>query len=104
QMRPRCRRAAASFRRHLVEKEIGERRAGERAAVGKDAQQAVVARVEAALDVVEELPAELQRLTSADPRQLVVDLKCLVERVGVARAGAERRQAGAPPDRAETRN
>ena len=72
---------------------------------GDEVAEQMEGRVEALLDVVQELSAELQRLTSADPGQLLVDLIRLVERVGIARAGADRRDdaaAAAPADRAES--
>ena len=46
----------------------------ERAAVVEDAEQAVVAGVETLLHVVEQLPAELQRVAALEPGQLFVDL------------------------------
>ena len=90
QVRPRGRQAAAAFARHLVEKEIGERKIRERGAVAEYAEQTVVAGVEAALHVMQQLPAELHCLAARDPCELFVDLIRPVERVAVARSGAER--------------
>src|SRR5205814_9260397 len=61
--------------------------------VAEDAEEAVVAGVEAPLRVVQELPADLQRVVALDPGDLVVELIRAVERVGIARAGADRREA-----------
>ena len=104
EVRPRLRGAATPFGRHLIEQEIGERESGEGAAVGEDPEQAVVAGVEAALHVVQELPADFERMVALQPRDLVVELKGPVERVGVARAGADRREPCTPSDRAEAGN
>ena len=104
QVRPGFRLAAATLARHLIEQEVGERRSAERAAVAKQAEQPVVASVEPLLDVVQELPAALDGVTALEPGQLLVDLIRLVERVGVGRSGAHRREPIAPPDRAQTGN
>ena len=104
QVRPGLRQTAAAFAGHLVEEEIRKREAGKCAAVAEQPQQAVVACVEAALHVMKQLTAELQRLASFDPGELLVDLIGLVEGVGVARAGAHCGQPAAPAYRAEARD
>ncbi len=88
-VRPGLRRAAAPLGRNLIEQEIRERESGEGAAVGEYPEQAVVAGVEAALRVVQQLAADLERVVALQPRDLVVELIRSVERVGVARAGSD---------------
>ena len=103
-VRPGLRRAAASLRRHLIEQEIRERESGERAAVGERSEQAVVAGVEAALRVVKELAADLERMVALQPRDLVVELIRSVERVGVGRDGPDCREARVQCELAEAGN
>src|SRR6516165_10477947 len=50
---------------------------------------------------MKELAAELERLAPLDPGELLVDLIGFVKRVGIARAGANRRQPAAQSNRAE---
>jgi hypothetical protein len=87
----------------LIEKEIGKREICEGAAIPEQPEQPVVPGVEPALDVVQELASDLEGLSSCNPGRLLVDLDGLVERVRVARAGADGSQTAAPSDRAEAR-
>ncbi len=104
----RCVHGSAALPRPLLDTWSSRKSANgesdERAAVPEQAEQPVVPRVEPLLDVVQKLAAALDRVTALEPGQLLVDLIRLVERVGVARASAQRRQAVAKPDRAEARD
>src|SRR5207245_850123 len=105
EVRPRIRSAAAPLAPNLVEEEVGERGSREGAAVAEDAQQAIVAGIEALLHVMKELAAELQGMTAPHPRQLLVELVGLVPGVRVARSRPDGRERaplpGADLDRAE---
>src|SRR5262249_11574352 len=67
-------------------------------------QQPVVAGVEPLLVVVEQLAPELHRMETLQPRQLLVDLIGLIQRVGVTCTGADGCESPAPSDRTETVN
>src|SRR5262249_46814801 len=71
QLRPRRRGAAAPFRRHLIEQEIGEWEARKCATVGEQTEQSIVSGVEALLYVVQQLSSDLEGLTAFDPGDLV---------------------------------
>ena len=96
--------AATALARHLVEEEVGEGDAGEGAGVAEEAERAVVAGVVAALDVAQELAAELQGVAALDPGQLLVELVALREVVLEGRRGADGGEAAAPVDRAQARD
>ena len=102
-MRPRVGRVAASpaLAGHLIEQEVGEREVGEGPVEVDEAERPVVARVETALVVAQELPAELDRVTAGDPGHLLVDLIRLGEGVRVERVRSRQREPAAPSDRAE---
>ncbi len=87
--------------RHLVEEEVREGDAGEGAVVGERAERAVVAGVVPALDVAQELAAELERVAALDPGQLLVELVALRQVVLESGRGADRGEPAAPVDRAQ---
>ena len=89
--------AASSLAGNLIEQEVGECHAGEQAAVIEEAEQAVVAGVEPALVVAEELAAELQGVPPPQPGQLLVDLVGLRQRVRVGRDRPGQRQGQLRP-------
>ena len=73
-VRERRHQAAAPLRRCEVEQEVGEREAGEGAAVVEVAQHSFVAGIRESLVLVEPAAAELHRVPALEPRELLVEL------------------------------
>jgi hypothetical protein len=81
--------------------EVRERGARERARVVEQAQEPVVAGIEAPGVVAQELAAELQGVPALQPGELLVELVDLRQAVLDGGRGADAREAAAPLDGAE---
>src|SRR5207245_8918590 len=71
EVRPWVRVRAAALERDLVEQEVGEGAARERAGVVEQAQEPVVAGIEALGVVAQPLTAELQAVAAGEPGELL---------------------------------
>src|SRR5207245_4862980 len=92
--------AAAPLGGHLVQQEVREAEAGERAVVLEVAEDALVARVGEALMLVQPASAELDRVTSPEERELLRDLVGL-DVVELRAAGVTEAHVTADVERAE---